>query len=241
MFRNKKLALNKIILFCSFLIAMCHALSGKGQERFYFDQEEGDYANQQKDSIDYKRAVINLLRDELNLKEILDLYIYLGIVDSTYLTAIPCINPIVINERPFITSLYGFRIHPIKKRYIKHEGIDLACRKGFQFIYATADGIVSKSGYNGGLGLSVSIKHPSGFETIYGHLSGVYVYSGSEVRIGTVIGVMGETGLAKGIHLHYAVKKNGILINPLPYLTLYQEFKQKKDALKASLSKSGSR
>lgn len=230
--------MNKIIQFCSFLIAMCLSLSGKGQVKIFIDQEDGHYENQQNDSVDYKSAVTNLLRDELNLKEILKTYFYLGIVDSTYLTAIPSINPIEINEKPFITSLYGHRIHPIKKRYIKHEGIDLACRKGFQFIYATADGIVSKSGYNGGLGLSVSIKHPSGFETIYGHLSGLYVRSGSEVRIGTVIGVMGETGLAKGIHLHYAVKKNGVLINPLPYLTLYQEFKQKRDALKASLSKS---
>lgn len=220
---------------------MCLSLSGKGQEKFLTDQEEGYDENQQNDSVDYKSAVINLLRDELNLKEILESYIYLGIVDSTYLTAIPSINPIEIIENPFITSLYGFRIHPIKKRYIKHEGIDLACRKGFQFIYATADGIVSKSGYNSGLGLSVSIKHPSGFETIYGHLNGVYVCRGSEVRIGTVIGVMGETGLAKGIHLHYAMKKNGKLINPLPYLTLYQEFKQKKDALKASLSKTEGR
>ncbi|GLU56487.1 hypothetical protein Dfri01_59480 [Dyadobacter frigoris] len=227
--------MNNLYIFLTILFCLALRESCKSQVNSNVNHLEAEEYNFEIDSTDYRSAVIDILRDELNMKEILDSYMYLGIVDSTYLNTIPSINPLQLSEHPFITSLYGMRFHPIKKAYISHQGIDISCKRGFQFIYATADGVVSKSGYNGGLGLSVTIKHPSGFETVYGHLSGIYIRVNSKVQIGSVIGVMGETGLAKGIHLHYTIKRGGIPINPLPYLTLYQDFKQKRDALKASL------
>ena len=227
--------MNYLSIFTYLFIKLVFAFRCNGQEVSYTKSHQTEEEIYLQEVVDYKYEVIKMLREELDEREILESYMLLGIVDSSYLSIIPSINPIEIYQQPYITSLYGVRLHPIKKTYIKHQGIDLACTKGFQLIYATASGVITKSGYNGGLGLSVTIEHPSGFETVYGHLSGIFVNDNEVVKIGNIIGVMGETGLAKGVHLHYAVKRNGVAINPLPYLTLYQEFTEKRDALKASL------
>ena len=225
----------KEILFCSFAIIIVSvsaiAQNTRRVSLNYTVSEQEEY-----DSTDHKSSIIEMMKQEMTVTEVLNSYFYLTVVDSTYLNKIPSINPLQLSENPYISSLYGFRYHPIKKLYKKHNGIDLACNKGFQFVYATADGIVSRSGYYGDLGLSVTINHPTGFTTKYGHLSGIFVRANATVKIGEVIGVMGQTGMATGIHLHYCVSRDGINLNPLPYLTLYQEFKQKRDAFKASLN-----
>ena len=196
----------------------------------YTTTEQEEY-----DSTDYETLIIDMIKQEMTVTEVLNSYFFLTVIDSTYLNKIPSIYPLQLSENPYISSLYGFRYHPIKKSYTKHNGIDLACNRGFQFVYATADGIISRSGYYGDLGLSVTITHPTGFTTKYGHLSGIFVRANAAVKIGEVIGVMGKTGMATGIHLHYCVSRDGIYLNPLPYLTLYQELKQKRDAFRASL------
>jgi murein DD-endopeptidase MepM/ murein hydrolase activator NlpD len=150
---------------------------------------------------------------------------------------IPSISPLLPSERPYITSSYGMRIHPLDQTYRMHTGLDLACPRGFQLVYATARGRVSVAGHRPGMGLSIALDHPGGYGTLYGHLSDVYVQEGEVIQVGEVIGLMGRTGTATGVHLHYSLRKGGKWVDPLPYLTLYEAFLNKKDAVRASWEK----
>lgn len=154
----------------------------------------------------------------------------------TFLEDIPSISPIEAGELPWISSPFGMRFHPIDRVFKPHLGIDLVCRRGFQFVYATANGRVTFAGKRGGLGLAIEVNHANGYRTGYGHLSTVYVREDDQVRIGEVLGVMGSSGKVTGIHLHYTVTKNDTPIDPLPYLTLYKYFINRKNAQKASLN-----
>ena len=92
-----------------------------------------------------------------------------------------------------------------------HNGVDLASSYGAK-IYAAADGdvLISKSsGWNGGYGSYIVIKHGNGTQTLYGHLSGTAVSSGQHVDQGEVIGYMGNSGQVTGhtgIHLHFEIR-----------------------------------
>jgi LysM repeat protein len=89
-----------------------------------------------------------------------------------------------------------------------HNGVDLASYRGAN-ILASADGqvlIARTSGYNGGYGLYVVIKHANGTQTLYGHLSSVLVKAGEYVTQGQVIGKMGNTGKSTGTHLHFEIR-----------------------------------
>ncbi len=124
--------------------------------------------------------------------------------------------------KPFrITSHYGYRFHPIKKTRHLHNGVDIAGVSS-KNIFAIQGGTVisaQPSGYNGGAGKNIKIDHGNGYVSWYMHLSKVGVKKGDHVEKGQVIGIMGRTGSATGIHLHLTVYKNGDLINPL---TLYK-------------------
>lgn len=156
---------------------------------------------------------------------------------NTSLENIPSISPLEAGESPWISSFFGMRLHPIDGVYKPHLGLDLVCRRGFQFVYATANGQVTWVGERGGLGLAIEVSHANGYNTGYGHLGAVYVRQGDQVKIGEVLGVMGSSGKATGIHLHYTVNSNGVAVDPLPYLTLYEQIINKKDAFRASLTK----
>lgn len=89
-----------------------------------------------------------------------------------------------------------------------HNGIDLASYSGAP-ILAAADGeilIARGSGWNGGYGSYVVIKHPNGMQTLYGHLNSVAVSVGQHVAKGQTIGGMGNTGDSTGTHLHFEVR-----------------------------------
>lgn len=89
-----------------------------------------------------------------------------------------------------------------------HNGIDIASSLNTPII-AAADGIVlisRGSGWNGGYGDYVVIKHPNGMQTLYGHMNSVLARQGSTVSKGTIIGYMGNTGDSSGIHLHFEVR-----------------------------------
>lgn len=103
--------------------------------------------------------------------------------------------------RPVIGGVKSQGIHG-------HNGVDLVSSFGAS-ILAAADGevIVAKSsGYNGGYGSYIVIKHGNGTQTLYGHLSGVQVSVGDTVSQGQVIGNMGSTGKSTGTHLHFEVR-----------------------------------
>jgi len=114
-----------------------------------------------------------------------------------------------------ISSRFGGRFHPILKRWRTHEGTDYAAGYGTP-VRATADGIVTEAGRNGGYGNLIEIRHANGIRTRYGHLSkfakGLHV--GERVKQEQTIGYVGSTGLSTGPHLHYEFLVNGRPTNP---------------------------
>ncbi len=113
-----------------------------------------------------------------------------------------------------ISSRFGIRFHPILKIYRPHHGVDYSAPYGSP-VHAVASGVVKVAGWMGGYGKTVIIKHSNGFETLYGHLSSIAVKAGQKVEQGQIIGKVGSTGLSTGPHLHFEVRKDGKLINPL--------------------------
>jgi murein DD-endopeptidase MepM/ murein hydrolase activator NlpD len=113
-----------------------------------------------------------------------------------------------------LTSGFGYRFHPLSGRYQPHAGVDLAAPTGTP-VLATADGVVDVAGWNGGYGLLVALNHGGEVETRYGHLSGVAVAPGENVKKGQVIGYVGSTGRSTGPHLHYEVREGQVAVDPL--------------------------
>ncbi|WP_086005169.1 LysM peptidoglycan-binding domain-containing M23 family metallopeptidase [Leptospira alstonii] len=118
----------------------------------------------------------------------------------------------VLNAK--ITSRYGRRKDPFHTGsggY--HTGLDFAGSQGAP-ILASADGVVSFAGVNGGYGNTVIIDHENGYKTMYAHCSKITIEQGTRISAGTVIGAIGRTGSATGPHLHFEVFLNGNRMNP---------------------------
>ena len=115
-----------------------------------------------------------------------------------------------------LSSGYGMRVHPKFGRRQLHSGIDLAARQGTP-VHATADGIVSFSGWSKGNGNIVVIEHGHGFSTIYAHNTKNLAQVGQTVRRGQQISTTGSTGVSTGPHVHYEVWKNGKCVNPAAF------------------------
>jgi murein DD-endopeptidase MepM/ murein hydrolase activator NlpD len=97
-----------------------------------------------------------------------------------------------------------------------HAGIDLAAPKGTP-IYASGDGVVEKAQRVSGYGLYVELQHVNNYETGYGHMSKIAegIKPGVRVRQGQIIGYVGSTGNSTGNHLHFEIKINGRVVDPL--------------------------
>lgn len=108
------------------------------------------------------------------------------------------------------------RRHPITRRVIPHHGVDFVAPRGTP-VSATGSGVVRVAGWQGALGRAVTIRHPNGYETIYGHLSRIArgVVPGARVEQNDVVGYVGRTGRATGDHLHYTMKRDGRAIDPM--------------------------
>ncbi len=114
-----------------------------------------------------------------------------------------------------ITSGFSHaRRHPILGGLRPHLAIDYGAPTGTP-VRAVADGTVAAAGWSGGNGISVTLRHARGYETMYNHLSAAGVRPGQRVRQRDVIGRVGATGLATGPHLDYRVSRNGQFVNPL--------------------------
>ncbi len=119
-----------------------------------------------------------------------------------------------------LTSGYGFRIHPVTKKRSFHKGIDIRGRIG-EKVYAARGGYVSFSGVSSGFGKVVYINHTKNYQTVYGHLSKIFVRAGQRVHTQQLIGLVGNTGISTGPHLHFEVRKNRKAINPLDVMGIY--------------------
>lgn len=162
------------------------------------------------------------LLNRFTVEEIITNYEQLRKIDSGSVRTIPAIWPVNPSQKPYITSTYGYRIHPLQRKIIFHNGIDIGTLRAFNYIYATADGVVSERGYSAtGFGNYVKIMHSGGFATFYGHMAEICVWKGQKIKMGEPIGWMGSTGSSTGKHLHYIVERFGKTISPLPFLTLY--------------------
>ena len=120
---------------------------------------------------------------------------------------------------PFSRITSGFtyaRPHPILGGTRPHLAIDYGAPVGTP-VWAVADGVVTRAGWYGGNGISVTLRHRSGYSTMYNHLSrlGKGVRRGARVTQKQVIGHVGSTGLSTGPHLDYRIAKNGRFVNPL--------------------------
>jgi len=116
-----------------------------------------------------------------------------------------------------IGSGFGMRLHPFTKRYEFHNAVDIAGSFADP-IYASADGEVVETDWVGNYGRLVVLRHNFGYETRYAHLSRILCYKGQRVKRGQKIGLMGETGRATCVHLHYEVRHNGNVENPRLYM-----------------------
>ena len=108
-----------------------------------------------------------------------------------------------------ISQYYGWR----------HSGIDIACPYG-STIYAADSGTVisAEGGWNGGYGIMIVIDHGNGLQTLYGHLSKLFVKIGEEVTKGQAIAAEGSTGKSTGPHVHFEVRSGGVRQNPFSYV-----------------------
>ena len=109
-----------------------------------------------------------------------------------------------------LSSRYGFRIHPILGYNQMHQGTDFAAPIGTP-VMASGSGTVEYSGWKGGYGKFISIRHSPVYQTNYAHLQDYAkgIRRGAKVQQGQVIGYLGSTGSSTGPHLHYEVVVNG--------------------------------
>lgn len=122
-----------------------------------------------------------------------------------------------LNRKINITSGFGHRKHPISGKFKMHSGIDLQAY--YEDVHSVLDGYVVAAGWDSkGGGNYIKIKHPGGFETSYAHLSHIYYQVGEMIKGGFIIGKSGNSGNSTGPHLHFTVKENGNIINPLHFL-----------------------
>jgi murein DD-endopeptidase MepM/ murein hydrolase activator NlpD len=126
-------------------------------------------------------------------------------------------TPFVLPAKGQITSGFGYRHHPITGSHAMHEGLDISNSR-WTPIFATADGMVTTCNNEGNFGNLVVLDHGNGYATKYGHLTKIMVEKGQLVKRYGLIGYMGDTGRATGIHLHYEVHRDGTPQNPEKYI-----------------------
>lgn len=130
-------------------------------------------------------------------------------------------------SKPYrISSCYSYRNHPIRGQYHFHAALDITGTKS-KNIYAIQSGTVisafNDNGYHQGAGNNIKIEHANNYVSQYMHLAKSLVKVGDHVEKGQLIGIMGRTGSATGVHLDFRVFKNGNNINPFSiyYKTAY--------------------
>lgn len=114
-----------------------------------------------------------------------------------------------------LSSGFGTRLHPVLGYMKAHKGVDFAAPTGTP-VKAAGDGVVERAGPFSTFGNYVKIRHSSGYETAYAHLSRFApgVHAGTRVRQGDIIAYIGTTGRSTGPHLHYEVHYKGEAVNP---------------------------
>lgn len=132
---------------------------------------------------------------------------------SALLASTPTVWPV----HGAVNSGFGVRADPFTGLPAFHEGIDVSTARS-EPVLATADGVVSRSGWAGEYGKAIEIAHGESYTTLYGHLERTLVEVGQPVRRGDRVGLVGSTGRSTAPHLHYEVHVGGRKVNPLEYI-----------------------
>ncbi|MBQ9535001.1 MAG: M23 family metallopeptidase [Clostridia bacterium] len=117
-----------------------------------------------------------------------------------------------------VTSHFGYRIHPISGNTTFHYGVDLRAAIGKR-IGAFAAGKVSETGYGRIYGNYVRLEHADGYTSFYAHLNKISVKKGEKLSMGDKVGEAGSTGYSTGSHLHFELRRNGLILDPEPYIS----------------------
>ncbi len=117
----------------------------------------------------------------------------------------------------FVTSGFGYRMHPILGGRAHHNGIDFDANKGDP-VRSAGNGLVKFAGWKQGFGNVVEIDHQNGYVTLYAHNSAFLVKEGDVVRAGQIVAKAGSTGRSTGPHVHFEVHKDGRPVNPRSFL-----------------------
>ena len=134
------------------------------------------------------------------------------------LAHIPSALPLKISDLNQISSRFGYRSDPVYKVDKFHSGIDFTSTLNAEAL-ATGDGVVDDVVSDGwGYGNMVVIDHGYGYKTRYAHLNKFAVEKGQQVKRGEVVGYIGSSGKATGVHLHYEVLKDDKLIDPADFI-----------------------
>ena len=126
-------------------------------------------------------------------------------------------TPSIWPTHGWLSSSMGNRADPLTGERDFHPGLDISADKGDP-VYSTADGKVTHAASAGNYGNLVIVEHGYGLETRYGHLSTFKIKLGQQVKRGDLLGLVGSTGRTTGPHLHYEVRANGRILNPLQLL-----------------------
>ena len=159
-------------------------------------------------------SFLNQLNTEVRLEEVKQQELLRSFRDNKELLAS---TPSIWPTEGWISSPFGARRSPFTGRKEFHKGLDISNRRGTP-IYAPAKGTISFTGVDGGYGKSIVIRHGAGLMTRYAHLQRWLVQRGQAVTRGQLIGYMGNTGRSTGPHLHYEVRLNGVVVNPMRYI-----------------------
>lgn len=130
------------------------------------------------------------------------------------LERLPLAGPVAHVE---LANEFGFRIDPFTGLPARHDGVDLRGARNAP-VFATAPGTVVYAGWQSEYGNLVEVDHGFGMTTRYAHLSTVLVKTGEAVALRQQVGLMGATGRATGVHLHYEVRVDGRARNPVNFL-----------------------
>jgi len=133
---------------------------------------------------------------------------------QTLLARLPVAKPV---DNVSLSSGFGRRVDPITRQAAFHSGLDFQGSANTP-ILATAPGVVTMDSRDGAYGITVEIDHGYGFKSRYSHLRQALVDAGQTVSAGQRVGLMGATGRATGVHLHYEVLFNGEPLNPANFL-----------------------
>lgn len=129
-------------------------------------------------------------------------------------------DPLLYMSKPVsgkIISPFGWRVHPVSKQEMMHEGIDIEAVLGTN-IRAAAAGTVKSIAENAQYGKTLILEHSQDIDTVYGHLGEILVKQGDVVSQGQVIGKVGKTGMVSGPLLYFEVRDKGKAIDPEPRL-----------------------